>query len=255
MKRQMGRLLCIIMVGLIANLASAAGVWETEFSASTNAAKAANRYVLVDFSGSDWCGWCIRLDKEVFKRKHFRDYAKDNLVCVLLDSPQGKKLKKALQTQNKALRQTYGVRGYPTVLVLSPDGELVARTGYREGGAEAYVEYLKGVIDPHRKKHDIPSPTPLASSGRPSRLGGNKLQALRQVPLARRDDRENRTWTSTSGTTTIASIVETQDEYVVLRKEDGQTIKLRASQLSADDRKFIADLKAREAAQPKAATQ
>lgn len=124
-------------------------VWETDFAkASTNAAKS-GRCLLLDFCGSDWCGWCMKLDKEVFNDRAFADFAKTNLICVRLDFPKMKKLSKALQDQNAALKQKYEVNGYPTVVVLSPAGELMDTTGYQEGGAKPYVEYLKAVIETH----------------------------------------------------------------------------------------------------------
>lgn len=125
--------------------------WETDFAkASTNAVKS-GRHLLLDFCGSDWCGWCMKLDKEVFNDKAFADFAKTNLICVRLDFPRQKKLSKALQEQNAELAQKYGVKGYPTVLVLSPTGDLIDTTGYQAGGAKAYVAYLKAVVETHEK--------------------------------------------------------------------------------------------------------
>lgn len=126
--------------------------WETDFEKASAQAKESGRYMLLDFSGSDWCGWCIKLDKEVFSKKPFKEYAKENLVSVLLDfprkSPQSNKLKK----QNEELMKKYGIKGFPSVIVLSPTGELVGKTGYREGGPEAYVDHLKQMIEEHQKK-------------------------------------------------------------------------------------------------------
>ena len=132
--------------------AEAASEWETDFAkASTNAAKS-GLYMLLDFSGSDWCGWCIKLEKEVFSQATFKKYAKENLVCVMLDFPRQKKLNKKLKEQNAELAQKYQIKGYPSVVILAPDGSLVAKTGYQEGGAQKYVEYLKKIIDEHKQK-------------------------------------------------------------------------------------------------------
>ena len=146
-----------------------ASTWETDIAkASTNASKAGS-YLLLDFSGSDWCGWCIKLEKEVFSKAEFKDYAKTNLVCVLLDFPHQKSLSKKLKEQNAALAKKYGIQGYPTVLILSPDGELVGRTGYQAGGPKPYVEHLKQMIDkdklqrPKGADKKGPAVTPLAA--------------------------------------------------------------------------------------------
>ena len=100
----------------------------------------------MDFSGSDWCGWCIKLHKEVLSQKAFLDYAKDNLVLVLIDFPRRKAQSPEEKRQNAALARQFNVRGYPTVLLISPEGKILAKTGYRRGGARAYVQYLKGVL-------------------------------------------------------------------------------------------------------------
>ena len=130
-----------------------AAEWQTDYAkASTNAAKA-GRFMMLDFCGSDWCGWCMKLDKEVFKQKDFMDYAKTNLVCIQLDFPRQKKLSKMLQEQNTTLAKKYEIQGYPTVIILSPEGDLVGRTGYQEGGPKKYVDSLKEMIAAYIKQH------------------------------------------------------------------------------------------------------
>jgi len=126
--------------------------WETDFEKASARAKEAGKYMLLDFSGSDWCGWCIKLDKEVFSKNAFQKFAKANLVCVMLDFPRAKPQSNKLKKQNKALAEKYGIRGFPTVLILSPDGDPVERTGYQRGGPEKYVEHLTEIIDKHKAK-------------------------------------------------------------------------------------------------------
>ena len=118
----------------------------TDFEAAKVKAKAENKPMLLDFTGSDWCGWCIKLDKEVFSEAAFKDYAAAELVLVELDFPRTKEQSAELKAQNEALAKQYGVRGFPTILVLSPDGTLIEKTGYQRGGPEAYVEHIKGIL-------------------------------------------------------------------------------------------------------------
>ena len=120
--------------------------WITDFQEAKRLAAEKGLPILADFSGSDWCGWCIKLDREVFSQKAFKDYAKDNVILFLADFPQSRKQPDAVVKQNRELAKRYGVKGYPTVLVLDKDGTVLKRAGYRRGGAEAYVTYLKGVI-------------------------------------------------------------------------------------------------------------
>lgn len=120
--------------------------WLTDFEAAKREAAERNVPILADFSGSDWCGWCIKLDSEVFGKEEFTKYASKNLVLFVADFPAQKPQPEALKEQNKKLAAKYEVKGFPTVLVLDAKGEVMARTGYRRGGAEQYVEHLKEVL-------------------------------------------------------------------------------------------------------------
>lgn len=121
--------------------------WLTDFEAAVAKAETEKKPLLVNFTGSDWCGWCIRLDKEVFSKPAFKEYAAQELVLVEIDFPRRKeKLSEELKVQNKELAERFKVRGYPTILLLSADESLIGRTGYREGGAEAYVAHIKEMI-------------------------------------------------------------------------------------------------------------
>ncbi|MBT6047573.1 MAG: thioredoxin family protein [Candidatus Scalindua sp.] len=126
--------------------------WETDLKKASSAAKESGKYMLLDFSGSDWCGWCIRLEKEVFSQKAFKDFAEENLVCVLVDFPSAKVQPKELKQQNMDLAEEYDVKGYPTIIILSPDGNPVAKTGYLQGGPWEYARHLKKIIEDYKAK-------------------------------------------------------------------------------------------------------
>ena len=123
-----------------------AGEWLTDFAKAKDEAAQSKRLILADFSGSDWCGWCVRLDKEVFSKAEFNDFAKDNLILFLADFPRGKDLDPAIKKQNDELALKYGIRGFPTVLLLDAEGKVIAQTGYKAGGAAAYVKHLKELM-------------------------------------------------------------------------------------------------------------
>ena len=128
------------------------GGWLTDFEAAKKAAAEKKMPILADFSGSDWCGWCIKLDKEVFSKKEFKAFAKDNLVLFLADFPRKKQRDKKIKKQNADLSKKYTIKGFPTVLLLDAEGKVFARTGYEEGGAAAYVEHLKKLLPEQTKK-------------------------------------------------------------------------------------------------------
>lgn len=120
--------------------------WITSYEAAKAEAAARKVPILADFSGSDWCGWCVRLEKEVFSKDEFRQYAEKNLVLLLVDFPRGKAQPDAEKKQNRELAEKFGIEGFPTVLLLDAEGKELARTGYRAGGAAAYVGHLKSLL-------------------------------------------------------------------------------------------------------------
>lgn len=117
--------------------------WLTNLPQAQAQAKNENKLVLLDFTGSDWCGWCIKLDQDTFSKPEFADYARKNLVLVQLDFPDKKPQAKALKQANAALQKKYGVTGYPTLIAMKPDGTVVwTQTGYLEGGPPALITEL-----------------------------------------------------------------------------------------------------------------
>ncbi len=120
--------------------------WKTDFEEAKKEAKKNKKYILLNFTGSDWCGWCTRLNDEVFSQPEFVKYAGESLVCVKLDFPRNKQLPEKERSQNYTLQQLYQVQGYPTIILLSPDGAVAGVTGYQRGGAKSYIEHLKGFV-------------------------------------------------------------------------------------------------------------
>ncbi|MFQ5688177.1 MAG: thioredoxin family protein [Candidatus Scalindua sp.] len=125
--------------------------WKTDFKKALATAKASGKYIMLDFSGSDWCGWCIKLEKEVFSQDAFKDFAEKNLVCVLVDFPRNKKQTGEQKLQNRKLATKYGIQGYPTIIILDPNEEPVAKTGYLQGGSKNYAQHLNEIIERHNQ--------------------------------------------------------------------------------------------------------
>ena len=122
-------------------------VWFENFEQAQAEAARTGHVMLLNFTGSDWCGWCIRLHDEVFSQAAFVDYARANLLLVKLDFPRNRSLSAETKQQNDALAKRFGVRAFPTILLLSPEGKVLGRTGYKRGGAAKYVAHLKPFID------------------------------------------------------------------------------------------------------------
>src|SRR5262249_29299269 len=132
-------------VGLLAGFAlfqvSGAQVdWLTDLSKAQTQAKAENKLVWIDFTGSDWCGYSIKLNKQVFSTQEFADYAKKNLVMVEADFPHNKKLPATQQKANEALKEKYHVEGFPTLVILDGEGKkLGEQVGYDGDSPKQFI--------------------------------------------------------------------------------------------------------------------
>lgn len=120
-----------------------AGEWLADLPKAQEQARKENKLVLMDFTGSDWCGWCIKLKKEVFDTKEFKEYADKNLVLVEIDFPRKKAQSEELKKANRALQAKYKIEGYPTIIVLNAEGKQVDELGYMRGGPKPFIEKLE----------------------------------------------------------------------------------------------------------------
>ena len=121
--------------------------WGTDFERARETARQEHRYILLNFSGSDWCGPCIRLHNEVFESQPFKELAGTELVLLNADFPRLKKnqLPKDQQQQNEHLADMYNSKGsFPLTVLLTPDGKVVkAWEGFPAKGPDAFVSELK----------------------------------------------------------------------------------------------------------------
>ena len=136
-------LMLSLLVGALSFQVSAGELeWMTDLSKAQAKAKSENKMVMLDFTGSDWCGWCIKLDKDVFSKKEFQEYARKNLVLVEVDFPRKKKLSSEQAKVNKELAEKYKIQGYPTIIVLDGEGKQVGELGYMKS-PEPFIEKLE----------------------------------------------------------------------------------------------------------------
>ena len=127
----------------VAAVSAAKAGWLTSLEEAQKEAQAKNRLLLMDFTGSDWCGWCIMLDKEVFSKPEFKEYASKNLVLLELDFPRMKKMPPEVTAQNEKLAIKYGIQGFPTVVVFDSQGKPLGALGYQAGGPQAFIAELE----------------------------------------------------------------------------------------------------------------
>ena len=107
------------------------GLWMEDFEAAKALAAAKKRHMLLDFTGSDWCGWCIKLDREVFEKPEFKAFSAQKLILVKLDFPQRKAQDQKTKAQNASLQKKFRAEGFPTIVLLDPAGvELKRWSGF-----------------------------------------------------------------------------------------------------------------------------
>ena len=122
--------------------------WNTDMNKAIKISQTTGKPLMLFFTGSDWCGWCKKLVKEVYKTSEFQKWAKKNVVLVEIDFPRRTKLSKDLIEQNNSLKNIFKPRGYPTVYFVKPvkgtDGNIqfktLGQTGYVAGGAKSWID-------------------------------------------------------------------------------------------------------------------
>ncbi|HVX26363.1 MAG TPA: thioredoxin family protein [Parafilimonas sp.] len=136
---------------LLSSILFLSTTWQTDFEKAKAEAKTENKFILLNFSGSDWCGPCIRLRKEIFDSEVFTKYADENLVLVNADFPRLKKnmLSREQQKQNDALADKYNSDGaFPLTLLLDSNGKVIKKwNGFPSGTAEEFTNDVKAAAD------------------------------------------------------------------------------------------------------------
>jgi protein disulfide-isomerase len=136
--------------------------WHTDLVKATEIATKQQKPLFLFFTGSDWCGWCIRLQKEVFKTPEFESWAKEKVVLVELDFPRRTPQPDAIKAQNSQMQQMFAVQGYPSGYFVKPtvkDGKTnfdqLGMQGYVAGGPSKWLEGANAMIGKY-----VPDPKP-----------------------------------------------------------------------------------------------
>ena len=153
--KNLGLTLFLFMSFSVSSWGQKALIWYTDMNEAFEIASQENKPLMLFFTGSDWCGWCIRLQKEVFKTSDFEAWAKENVVLVELDFPRKTALDRNTQIQNYQMQKMFQVRGYPSILFAKPemmaDGKKnlknLGRTGYVRGGPDKWLAVANNIVD------------------------------------------------------------------------------------------------------------
>jgi len=146
-------LLLLISFALSTSVYAQEAVWYTDVNKAIELSQKQKKPIMLFFTGSDWCGWCVKLQNEVFKQEAFINWAKQNVILVELDFPRRKSLEPQMQQQNAQMQQLFQVRGYPTVFFVNPeqkDGKVnlqqLGKAGYVAGGAETWINTVNAFV-------------------------------------------------------------------------------------------------------------
>lgn len=128
-------------------------VWETNVTKAMAISTETKKPLLLFFTGSDWCGWCIRLQKEVLRTPEFAAWAKENVVLVELDYPRKVPQTEDIKKQNNELQMAFGIQGFPTIILANAttkEGKVnfegIGSTGYVAGGPTAWLAVANGFL-------------------------------------------------------------------------------------------------------------
>ncbi len=120
--------------------------WMTNFKQAADKAKRENKPMLLFFTGSDWCGWCKKIESEIFADPEFSRAVGNQFVFVELDYPMNKAQPADIAQQNADLKQHFGITGFPTIVLLDANQNFIAETGYRAGGGKQFANYLMQLV-------------------------------------------------------------------------------------------------------------
>lgn len=120
--------------------------WLTNYSEAVEQSRSTSKPILLFFTGSDWCGWCHKLEKEVLNTSEFAEKAGNQFIFVTIDFPLYKPADPKVAEQNKNLQKKYDVKGFPTLVIIDKNEQTIGTTGYRPGGAHSYADYLLKMV-------------------------------------------------------------------------------------------------------------
>lgn len=121
--------------------------WLTSYDEAAKQSKKTGKPILMDFTGSDWCGWCIKLKEEVFSTPEFKAWAAKKVILLEVDFPRRTQQSAELKKQNQELAQKYNIEGYPTIIFADANGKALGQPyGYDEGGPKVWTQKAEALM-------------------------------------------------------------------------------------------------------------
>ena len=120
--------------------------WTTNYQEAQELSKKSGKPLFLFFTGSDWCGWCKALDKEVLTSEAFSSLVGNTFIFMKIDFPIYTSLDDATKKQNEDLKEKFEIKGFPTIVLVSSEGHQMGILGYKAGGGKSYAEYLLKLV-------------------------------------------------------------------------------------------------------------
>lgn len=120
--------------------------WKTDYQEALQQSSSTGKPVLLFFTGSDWCPYCIKLDREVMETDEFAQLVGNRFIFVMVDDPQNKSLPPDQYASVKRLQQKYDIQGLPAVIIIDSTERKLGSTGYKPGGPKPYAKSLLNMV-------------------------------------------------------------------------------------------------------------
>ena len=140
---------CVVAASITLGFAHAGDAgWLTSYSKALKLSAKTGKPILADFTGSDWCVFCKKLDAEVFDTSEFKRWAAKNVILLKLDYPETTPQPAELKKQNTELARHYYVKGFPTIYFLDANGKIFGMYGYDRGGPTRWTSMADRLVQP-----------------------------------------------------------------------------------------------------------
>ena len=232
-------LLILVAALLLCGDAFGKDKWLDNFEDAKAQAAKEGKAIVANFTGSDWCPYCVKLDKEVLATDDFKEWAKEKAVLLIVDFPRGKSQKAAVKEQNAKLKSEYQISGFPTVLFLSADGEKLGRSGYTGKPPQEWVKSGDRAIDPYLAKL---AEKKVAAEQNIAAAAADKKKAEEAALTAKREKLMSagyRYWTDKASRKVFAKQHAVVGGVVGLVDENGRKLRIKLSDFSQEDQAFI----------------
>lgn len=145
MKKTLFLLLTVLSIscGLVSNNEEPSQLWITDVKEALIESKETGKPVFAFFTGKEWCSWCKKLDRQILQKENFINYAKENLILLELDFPRGRR---ELPQEQINLARKFRIQGYPTVILMDAETNLLGQTGYENMSPQQYVAHIEKMI-------------------------------------------------------------------------------------------------------------